>query len=220
MGSVSKIRKKQRYVGGSARYENRKTAQKPQTFLQRILNIDNLKRCCGLEEEEVKPNPFQITWDDNSQTSSRSRLSSYDLLDMSMDSRISLDASQRGRKTLSFFGNYQGKYALKSIHLNRIDDEVIIEEMRNEISIMKTLDHPNIVRPIETFNFRSQLFIVMELCSGGDLYCRDPYTEEQAKSIINDIVSAVAYMHRHNITHRGKELSCSLSLISYIYLSF
>jgi serine/threonine protein kinase len=42
----------------------------------------------------------------------------------------------------------------------------------------------------------------MELCSGGDLYSRDPYTEEEAARIISSILSAVSYMHQQGIVHR------------------
>lgn len=52
------------------------------------------------------------------------------------------------------------------------------------------------------FEHRNQIFIVMELCSGGDLYTRDPYTEEEAARIVTSIVSAISYMHSKNICHR------------------
>lgn len=42
----------------------------------------------------------------------------------------------------------------------------------------------------------------MELCTGGDLYSRDPYTENDAAKIIGKILSAVEYMHNNNIIHR------------------
>ena len=74
-----------------------------------------------------------------------------------------------------------GLYALKAIHLNRMTDE-FIQELKNEIDILKSLDHPNIVKPMETFNRRRQMFIIMELCSGGDLYTRDPYSEQQVRA--------------------------------------
>jgi calcium-dependent protein kinase len=60
----------------------------------------------------------------------------------------------------------------------------------------------DIVRPIETFDYQNQLFIVMELCTGGDLYTRDPYTEEEAARITSSILSAVSFMHAKGITHR------------------
>jgi serine/threonine protein kinase len=83
------------------------------------------------------------------------------------------------------------EYAMKSIHLSRVTDDRFAEELKNEISILKELDHPHIVRPIETFEHRNQIFIVMELCSGGDLYSRDPYTEEEAARIVSSILSAI-----------------------------
>ena len=94
------------------------------------------------------------------------------------------------------------EYAMKSIHLSRVTDESFVTELKNEISILKQLDHPHIVRPIETFEHRNQIFIVMELCSGGDLYSRDPYSEEEAARIVSSILSAIAYMHSRNTAHR------------------
>jgi serine/threonine protein kinase len=42
----------------------------------------------------------------------------------------------------------------------------------------------------------------MELCSGGDLYSRDPYTEDEAARIVGSILSAVSFMHHKKIVHR------------------
>ena len=81
--------------------------------------------------------------------------------------------------------------------------------IRNEVEILSGIDHPNIVKPIEVFESRKQLCVVMELLSGGDLYSRDPYSEKDAAKIVGKVVSAVAHMHRNNIIHRGM-LSASL----------
>ena len=93
-------------------------------------------------------------------------------------------------------------YAMKSIHLTYLARQEFIDELRNEIAILKDLDHPNIVRAIETFEHHERIFVVMELCSGGDLYTRDPYSEPEAKRIVGSILSAVAYMHSKNVVHR------------------
>jgi serine/threonine protein kinase len=93
-------------------------------------------------------------------------------------------------------------YAMKSIHLSRVTDPIFIEELKNEIEILKTLDHPHVVRAMETFEYRNQIFIVMELNYGGDLYSRDPYTEGEAARITTSILSAVSYIHSMNIIHR------------------
>ena len=64
-------------------------------------------------------------------------------------------------------------FAMKSIHLSRVTDKAFIDELKNEILILKNLDHPHVVRAIETYEHRNQLYIIMELCSGGDLYTRE-----------------------------------------------
>lgn len=85
-------------------------------------------------------------------------------------------------------------YALKSIILDRCSSQEFRDELKNEVEILKSLDHPNIVRAIETFDYHNRLFIVLELCSGGDLYTRDPYTEAEARRIITSLFKAVAYV--------------------------
>ncbi|KAL7568560.1 hypothetical protein ACA910_002672 [Epithemia clementina (nom. ined.)] len=99
-------------------------------------------------------------------------------------------------------GRYEFVCAMKSIHLNRVTDPTFVEELKNEVAILKRLDHPHIVKAIETFEHRNQIFIVMELCSGGDLYSRDPYTEAEAARIVASITSAISYMHTKNVCHR------------------
>jgi len=129
------------------------------------------------------------------------RTSSTDGKDPEIKSDVSFDlkgAMQTPRRRSS---GGQTLYALKAIQLSRMSDE-FVEELKNEIDILKSLDHPNIVKPIETFNRKRQLFVVMECCTGGDLYSRDPYSEEEAASIAGKLLSAIAYMHSRNITHR------------------
>lgn len=73
-------------------------------------------------------------------------------------------------------------YGMKRIMLDRISP-VFIEELKNEIDILRNLDHPNIVRPHEVYTQKKQIYLIMELCAGGDLYTRSPYTEKQAGRI-------------------------------------
>ena len=102
-------------------------------------------------------------------------------------------------------------YALKSIILDRCSSKEFCDELKNEVEILKSLDHPNIVRAIETFNYHNRLFIVLELCSGGDLYTRDPYTEAAARKIITSLFKAVAYLHINGIVHRDLKVSSDQS---------
>ena len=40
----------------------------------------------------------------------------------------------------------------------------------NEIEIMKTIDHPNLVKIYEYFEDRDRIYIVMEILEGGELF--------------------------------------------------
>jgi len=101
------------------------------------------------------------------------------------------------RSSLVTYGTKKDTYyALKSIILDRCSSQEFRDELKNEVEILKSLDHPNIVRAIETFDYHNRLFIVLELCSGGDLYTRDPYTEADARRIITSLFKAVAYVRK------------------------
>lgn len=90
-------------------------------------------------------------------------------------------------------------YALKTIQCKKGS---LLLELQNEVEILRHLDHPHIVRVLETYSFQKQLFVVLELMRGGDLFSRDPYTEEEAWTITKSVLSAVAYMHSKGIIHR------------------
>jgi serine/threonine protein kinase len=92
-------------------------------------------------------------------------------------------------------------YALKSIILSRVSND-FIEELRNEIRILQSLDHPNIVKAYEVYESKVNLYVVLQHCSGGDLYARVPYSEKDSAKIVGKLMSAVAYMHAHNVCHR------------------
>ena len=98
-------------------------------------------------------------------------------------------------------GSSDKLYALKSIILSRISDE-FITELRNEVSILQSLNHPNIVKAYEVYESKVNLYVVLEHCSGGDLYSRIPYSEKQSAKIVGKLLSAIAYMHSRNISHR------------------
>jgi serine/threonine protein kinase len=108
-------------------------------------------------------------------------------------------------------------YALKSIQLDRVSD-MFIDELRNEVSILKRMDHPNIVKAHELYFYQHQIYVVLELCDGGDLYTRSPYSERESCHLVQQIVSAVRYMHEHKIVHRDLKFEVG-SPFFYIYIS-
>lgn len=71
---------------------------------------------------------------------------------------------------------------------------------------MSKLDHPNILKVYESYETEHHLFIVTELCTGGELFDRimgqKTFKEGRAADIMRQILSAVVYCHEHGIVHR------------------
>lgn len=93
--------------------------------------------------------------------------------------------------------------AIKIVQKDRVQD---YETFLNEVSILRELDHPHIVRIVESFETDRLCFFVMDYCSGGELFQRisknKRLTEVEAASIIRRLFSAVAYCHSHGVCHR------------------
>ena len=84
------------------------------------------------------------------------------------------------------------------------------EKLNTEINILIKTDHPNIIKLYEVFEDPRYIFLLMEECTGGELFDRiaekikkkQPYTEKEAAHIFKQLMSAIAYCHTNNICHR------------------
>jgi len=78
--------------------------------------------------------------------------------------------------------------------------------LMRELEILKTLDHPNIIKLYEVYQDSSYFHLVMEYCSGGELFERiaekQRYNEIEGAAIMKKICSAVKYLHENGIVHR------------------
>lgn len=79
--------------------------------------------------------------------------------------------------------------------------------IKNEVEIIRGLDHPNIVKYFETYDDTAYIYMVMELCSGGDLFDTiinkgAVMTEEESSLIMNKLMKALTYCHSNSIMHR------------------
>lgn len=88
------------------------------------------------------------------------------------------------------------------------------KRVRNEISIHRTLSHPNILRLHHHFDDYKAVYLVMELCEGGELYQvlkrqgGRGVEEEKAKLYFRDILNGLDYLHNtKRIIHRDLKLS-------------
>lgn len=78
--------------------------------------------------------------------------------------------------------------------------------LRYEIDILKNLDHPNIMKLYEVFEDSQSIYLVSELCKGGELFDelmkKKNFDERYAASIVKQILSAIAYCHSRKVAHR------------------
>jgi serine/threonine protein kinase len=75
-----------------------------------------------------------------------------------------------------------------------------------EIEMLKKLDHPNIVKIFEILEDEEALFLILELCHGGDLcdkICDEGHLSEQVTRVVmRQILDALAYCHAMKVAHR------------------
>ena len=98
------------------------------------------------------------------------------------------------------------KVAIKIMKKSSMDTSDL-ELVRTEIDILKICQHPNIIRLYNVFENADYLYIIMEYCSGGDLfsYLENRHfrlTEKRASIIIHQMATAVYYMHSFGVVHR------------------
>lgn len=106
-------------------------------------------------------------------------------------------------------------YAMKIISKKKYSsekDKIYLDEIKNEISIQKNLDHPNIVRYKLSFSSQSYQYIVLEYCPGKTIYdylMNSPLkrlSEPETRQILKDVVNGLVYLHSRNIIHHDIKL--------------
>lgn len=104
---------------------------------------------------------------------------------------------------------YDGQpYAAKELDKRRfVKNGILDQKVENEMKIMQNIEHPNIVRYIEHFDFDDRLFIiVMEYVQSGDLGSlvskKGCLAEATVREMAIQLIDALGYLHRKNITHR------------------
>jgi len=93
--------------------------------------------------------------------------------------------------------------AVKSISKSQMKN---LERFKQEIAIMKIMDHPNIIKLYESFEDHRNIYLILELSLGGELFDRiidaGHFTEVQAAIVMQHMFRAIFYMHENHICHR------------------
>lgn len=96
-------------------------------------------------------------------------------------------------------------YAAKIIPFDRID-ESDSKAMDDEVRILASLSHPHILKLHEAFRTDLELWLILDLADGGDVYDRIAqkayYTELEARNMARILLETIDYMHSVGIVHR------------------
>uniref|UniRef100_A0A3B5A2I0 non-specific serine/threonine protein kinase n=1 Tax=Stegastes partitus TaxID=144197 RepID=A0A3B5A2I0_9TELE len=89
-----------------------------------------------------------------------------------------------------------------------------LQKLFREVSVMKILRHPNIVKLFEVIETEKTLYLVMEYASGGEVFdylvAHGRMKEKEARAKFRQIVSAVEYCHQKRIVHRDLKVNYCL----------
>ena len=95
--------------------------------------------------------------------------------------------------------------AMKIIQCKSISDNHS-STINKEINILKNLDHPSIIKVYEFYQSEKYVYIINELCTGGELFDKIVdvkfFSENVASNIMRQLLSAVAYCHENGVIHR------------------
>lgn len=106
---------------------------------------------------------------------------------------VSVDPAQR-----------EAPVAIKSIPKTQITRDITL--LKRELEALHSVDHPNVVRLLKTYEDEKYLHIVMELSTGGDLMERvenhGTFSERAASEVMQKLLSGVHHLHSSYICHR------------------
>ncbi|KAJ6916480.1 hypothetical protein NC652_019009 [Populus alba x Populus x berolinensis] len=113
------------------------------------------------------------------------------------------------------------RVAVKRIDKNKVSGNVLfsssvrmvlpiaVEDVKREVRILQELTgHENVVQFHNAFEDDSYVYIVMELCEGGELLDRilakkdSRYTEKDAAVVVRQMLKVAAECHLHGLVHR------------------
>ncbi|KAG5270323.1 hypothetical protein AALO_G00191360 [Alosa alosa] len=103
----------------------------------------------------------------------------------------------------------QKKWAIKKVNKEKAGSSGV-KLLEREVSILKRVNHEHIIHLEEVFETPKRMYLVTELCEGGELkellQKRQRFKEEDARHIISSLAQAIVYLHKKDIVHRDLKL--------------
>lgn len=95
---------------------------------------------------------------------------------------------------------------VKKIHKSNLQTYEENQNFFNEVNILRSIDHPNVIKLYEFYQDDKNYFLITEYCNGGELFNRIINTGHFSESIvanyIRQILSVASYCHERHIVHR------------------
>lgn len=102
--------------------------------------------------------------------------------------------------------NLGQQYAMKVLDKDKIFERDLIKYVMSEKNVLCQINHPFIVRLHHSFQNGTNLFLIMDYCSGGDLSFHlkreKSFQEPKARAYLAEIVLALEELHSHDIIYR------------------
>ncbi|KAK9082450.1 hypothetical protein Syun_031374 [Stephania yunnanensis] len=96
--------------------------------------------------------------------------------------------------------------AIKVLHKAQLLRHKMVEQIKREISTMKLIKHPNVVKLFEVMASKTKIYIVLEFVDGGELFDKivnnGRLKEEEARRYFHQLINAVDYCHSRGVYHR------------------
>ena len=110
-------------------------------------------------------------------------------------------------KVVLGFHRYTGrKVAVKILNKRKLRKMSMGDKVRTEVHILRQIQHPHIIRLFEVIETQTDIYLIMEYVAGGEFFdyivSRGRLSEAEARSMFQQIVTAVEYCHSHMVVHR------------------
>lgn len=96
--------------------------------------------------------------------------------------------------------------ALKTIFKEKLKKYRFHAQLRREIEIQHSLDHPNVLRLFAWFHDQTRIFLVLEYAARGELYkmlkTLHHFSEKRAATYVASLARALVYCHEKHVIHR------------------
>lgn len=96
--------------------------------------------------------------------------------------------------------------AIKILDREQVLRHKMVEQLKREISTMKLIKHPNVIKIFEVMASKTKIYIVIEFVDGGELFDKiakhGRLREDEARRYFQQLINAVDYCHSRGVFHR------------------